>query len=150
MIDFLWHLGGSVPLEAGDQSEVVLNRLEDLLKRQHKPIAERTADGVTFDAPLWCNFFAPNWLAMAIYDQGRFWVDKEAGKSDLRYDLRSLHGPIFCLFAVGMLFAIVLPNGGLLPSLYLGVAAFGWVYGMNILLALARVPRLIREILREA
>jgi hypothetical protein len=148
MIDFLWHLRGSVALQAGGQSEAALERLEGLLKKQYKPTAERSPNSLTFYAPLWRNPFAPNWLVMTIYDQGRFWVENGAGKSDLRYDLRSLHGFIFCLFGAMIFFLIGLTNGGLLQGLCIGAVVFGWLYGTNLLLAFARVPRIIRKTVR--
>ena len=149
MIDFLWHLRGSVALHAGGQSEAALEKLEALLKEQRKPTTERSPNSVSFHDPIWRTPLAPNWLAMSIYDQGRFWVERGPGKADLRYDLRSLHGFIFCAFGAMMLFIIGLTNGGLLLGLCLGAVAFGCLYGMNLVLALARIPNLIRETMRE-
>ena len=99
MFDFVWHLRGSVPLDGLGQNEVVLDRVEGLLERQRKGVSERGADYVVFDDPLWSNPFGPNWLAMVIYDRGRFWIEQGLGGVRLRYDLRSLHGMVFCLLA---------------------------------------------------
>ncbi len=48
-----------------------------------------------------------------------------------------------------MFFAFGLADGGLLGGLKLAALAFGWLYGMNVLLALARVPPLIRKAVRD-
>ena len=89
-----------------------------------------------FDDPLWRNPFGPNWHAMVIYDKGRFWIEQRVGVRMLRYDLRSLHGLIFCLFGALMFFAFGAMDGGLAGGITLAAIAFGWVYGMNILSAL--------------
>ncbi|GAO40484.1 hypothetical protein SCH01S_48_01450 [Sphingomonas changbaiensis NBRC 104936] len=83
-----------------------------------------------------------------IYDHGRFWVEQGPGERRLRYDLRSLHGMVFCLFAAGMFFCIGLTGGGVLRAAKFALFAFGWLYGMNMVLALIRVPLLIRRTVR--
>jgi hypothetical protein len=145
MLDFMWHLRGSVYLEGAPSNEVALDRLESLLERQRKGVSERGMDYVAFDDPLWSDPFGPNWLAMVIYDRGRFWIEQGIGGRSLRYDLRSLHGLIFCLFAALMVFFVALAGGGLLGGLKYGAGAFAWLYGMNMLLALLRVPGAIRN-----
>lgn len=149
MFDFVWHLRGSVPLDGLGQNELVLDRVEGLLERQRKDVSERGADYVAFDDPLWSNPFGPNWLAMVIYDRGRFWIEQGLGGVRLRYDLRSLHGMVFCLFGALMFFFVGLAGGGLLGGLKFGAGVFAWLYGMNVLLALGRVPRAIRKAVRS-
>ena len=53
MVDFLWHLRGTVALDGPAATEAVLDRVEELLERQRKPVTGRGADFVTFNAPLW-------------------------------------------------------------------------------------------------
>jgi hypothetical protein len=145
MLIFLWHLRGSVPLESENSNTVTLDRIEQLLAKQWKSVSERGSDYLVFDDPLWRNPFGPNWLAMVIYDRGRFWIEQEPRGRRLRYDLRSLHGMIFCLFAAFTAFFLGMANDGLPGGLHYAVGAFAWLYGMNILLALLRVPPSIRR-----
>ncbi|HEU0310494.1 MAG TPA: hypothetical protein VFR36_04665 [Sphingomicrobium sp.] len=150
MFEFLWHLRGSTPLEGTATNAEVLDGLERMLGRQRKPIAERNTNIVTFDAPLWEDLLGGNWRAMVIYDYGRFWIDHDLSGRILRYDLRSLHGFVFCLFAAAMFFAFGSADGAIIDGFKFAALAFGWLYGMNLLLALIRVPPLIRKAVREA
>lgn len=150
MMDFLWHLRGTIVLDGAASNEVTLDAMERLLERQRKPVSERCVNQVSFDAPLWEDLLGPNWHALVIYDKGRLWIEQGLSGRALRYDLRSLHGFVFCLFGAAMFFAFGVANGGLIGGLKYAAFAFGWLYGMNILLALARVPTLIRKAVREA
>jgi hypothetical protein len=122
----------------------VLDRIEDLLERQRKPVIRRGEDDLVFDSPMWSDFFGPNWLAMVLYDRGRFWIEQGSDGRILRYDLRSLHGFVFCLFGAAMFFAGGLVEG-VAEGLKFAAIAFGWLYGMNMLSAWARIPRAIRK-----
>jgi hypothetical protein len=150
MFDFIWHLRGSVALDRIGSNEAALDRVERLLEKQRKNTIERGADYIEFDDPLWNDSFGPNWLAMVIYDRGRFWIEQGLGGRALRYDLRSLHGMVFCLFGALMAFFFGLAGDGLASGLKFAAGAFAWLYGMNILLALARVPAAIRKAIRSA
>ena len=141
MIDSLWHLRGSVPLDGVTGGEATLDGLERLLEKQRKPTTERTSDCIAFDDPLWRDPYGPNWLAMILYDHGRFWIEQGAGERRLRYDLRSLHGMIFCLIGSVMFFGVGCASGG--------IGMFALLYGMNILMARIRIPRLIRMAVRD-
>jgi hypothetical protein len=87
---------------------------------------------------------------MGIYDAGRFRIQRGLGGRRLRYDLRSLHGMVFCLCAALGVFVVGLGGGGLSGGLQYGAGAFAWLYGMNVLLALGRVPPAIRRAVRSA
>ena len=150
MLDFVWHLRGSVRLDGIGPNDAVLDRVEGLLDRQRKGVRERGADHLAFDDPLWSDPFGPNWLAMVIYDRGRFWIEQGLDGRRLRYDLRSLHGMIFCLFAAFAAFFFGLADGGLSGALKFAAGAFAWLYGMNIILGLGRVPSAIRKAVRGA
>ena len=108
-------------------------------------MAARGADYLEFDDPLWSDPFGPNWLALVIYDRGRFWLEESLDGRRLCYDLRSLHGMVFCLLGALMFFFFGLAIDGLANGLKYAAGAFAWVYGMNVLMALTRVPRAIRE-----
>lgn len=79
MLDFIWHLRGSISLDSGTTDERALDRVERLLEKQRKGVSDRGTDYVAFDDPLWSSPFGPNWLAMVIYDRGRFWTEKGIG-----------------------------------------------------------------------
>ncbi len=145
MLDFLWHLRGSIPLDGVGSDAVALDRVEQLLARQRKSVSERGSDYLVFDDPLWRNPLGPNWLAMVIYDRGRLWIEQGLHGRTLRYDLRSLHGMVFCLLVAVTAFFFGLFGGGLSEGLTLAAGAFAWLYGMNIMLALIRVPSGIRK-----
>jgi hypothetical protein len=150
MLDFIWHLRGSVALEDVRSNELALDRVEHLLERQRKSSRERGSGYLAFDDPLWSDPFGPNWLAMVIYDRGRFWIEQGLHGRRLRYDLRSLHGMVFCLFAAFTAFFFGFAGDGLSGGLKVAAGAFAWLYGMNILLALARVPSAIRKAVTRA
>ena len=150
MFDFIWHLRGSVPLGGISSNERILDSVERLLVRQRKGVSERGTDFLAFDEPLWSNLVGSNWLAMVTYDRGRFWVKQSLGGRRLRYDLRSLHLMVFCLFVAFMASLFGLAGEGLLGGLKIGVGAFGWLYGMNFLLALVRIPSTVRKAVTRA
>jgi hypothetical protein len=145
MLDILWHLRGSVVLDGFGSDEVALDRLDRLLESQWKSASERGPDYLAFDDPLWSGPFEPNWLAMVIYDRGRFWIEQGLSGRRLRYDLRSLHGMVFCLFAAFAAFFFGFAGDGVSGGLEFAAGAFAWLYGMNILLAVVRVPTAIRK-----
>ncbi len=150
MLDFLWHLRGSVTLDGLVSNDAALTRVEQLLDRQGKTVTKLGPDFVEFNDPLWSNPFGANWLAMVIYDRGSFWIEQGPAGRRLRYDLRSLHGMVFCLFGAVMFFAFGLIYEGFVAGLQFAVLAFCWVYGMNVVLAFGRVPRSIRNAVRVA
>ena len=82
---------------------------------------------------------------MVIYDRGRFWIEQGLQGRRLRYDLRSLHGMVFCLFAACIAFFSGLAHDGLSGGIKFAGGAFVWLYGMNVFLALVRVPSCIRK-----
>lgn len=145
MFDVLWHLRGSVRLKSLAADGDALDRVEHLLIKQRKGVSERGADYLAFDDPLWNNPFVPNWLVLVIYDRGRFWIEQGPDGTRLHYDLRSFHAMVLCLFAAIMAFFFGLAEGGISEGLNFAAGAFAWLYGMNILLTLVRVPRAIRK-----
>ena len=148
MLDFVWHLRGSVRLDSMTSNEAALDRLERLLDQQRKSVRDRGQKDLVFDDPLWSNPFGPNWLAMVIYDRGKFWIEQRPDGRVVMYDLRSLHGMVFCLLGGLMFFVFGALVGGLSEGLKFAAIAFAWLYGMNILLALLRIPPKIRRAIR--
>lgn len=144
MWDSLWHLRGSLPIYPEDSDSGVLGRVEALLAVQGKSLTEEGGDFLAFRDPLGFNTGGNRWSAMAIYDQGRFWIERGNYGQSLRFDLRSLHGFLFCLAAAAVVFAFGLSDGGMLRGFRFAAVGFTWLYGMNMLLAWVRVPRAIR------
>ena len=149
MIDFFWHLRGSIPTDTDMNPSAIIQRIEGLLEKQRKDITERKDDFISFYTPLWSGIFGPNWLAMVIYEKGRFCVEHSASGCRLRYDLRSLHGFVYCLCAAVFFFVFTVFGNGLLMALGIAALAFSWLYGMNMLLAWIRVPHAIRKAIRK-
>jgi hypothetical protein len=150
LLDFIWHLRGSTVLDGAAKDDEVLDAISQLLEKQHKTIIDRGPDFIAFDDPLWSDLGSPNWLAMVIYDRGRFWIEQGFSGRRLRYELRSLHGLVFCLFCAATAFFFGAVGGDLNQGLRFAALAFAWLYGMNIILALARVPWKIQRSVRAA
>jgi len=149
MIHLLWHLRGSVPLDAATSNEAALDRvaamLEDValdhvapVSDDDMPVTERGPDFVAF-TPL-----VGRWHALAMYDRGRVWIDRGRDSRVLRYDLRGLHGFILCLF-LGILVFCFGSTQGIAQGIKVGALVFGWLYGVNLLIAIVRVPSLFRR-----
>jgi hypothetical protein len=149
ILDFLWHLRGSVAVDRAWGGEAALDSVQRLLVQQRKLIKRPSPENLTFYAPLWMAS-GPNWLAMLLYDRGRFWIVQ--GPKDVRvfYDLRSLHLLVFCLSGAALFFAAGLSDGGIVGGAVSAGLAFGWLYGVNILIALVRVPLAIRRAVHQS
>lgn len=122
----------------------MLTRIERLLVKQCKRVAERRPDHLTFDLHAW-SLLSPNWLAMVIYERGQFWVERSPGSLRLRYDLSSLWAMLFCLCVASVFLILDLINGHFLRGPIDFGLAFGGLYGGNLLLAFARIPGAIRK-----
>ncbi len=145
MIENIWHLRGSTQLPPDASDDVIIGRLETFLAKQHKPITEQGETSIEFSSPLWEDWFTPNWLALVIYDEGRFWIEKGLEGHCLRYDLRSLHGLVFCLAVACMFFAFASIGEGIAAGARIALLAFAWLYGANMVLAWARIPLAVRK-----
>jgi hypothetical protein len=145
VIENIWHLRGSTQLPPEASDEVIIERLETFLAKQHKPITEQGETSIEFSSPLWEHSLAPNWLALVIYDEGRFWIEKGLEGRRLRYDLRSLHGLVFCLAGACMFFAFVSIAEGIAAGARIALLVLAWLYGANMVLAWARIPLAVRK-----
>jgi hypothetical protein len=146
MIENVWHLRGSAKLPPDTSNDEIIERLETFLSRQHKPITAQSVSSIEFSSPLWEDWFTPNSLALVIYDQGRFRVERGLEGGSLRYDLRSLHGLVFCLAAAFMFFMFVSFVEDVAAGARFALLAFAWLYGANMVLAWVRVPLAIRKV----
>jgi len=116
-------------------------RLSMMLRKQRKAVITRNPTELVFDSSRREVDFWRNWRALAWHERGRFWIDN----GRLRYDLRSLHGFLFCLGAACFAGVLVAILGAPLQGLAIATALMGWFYGVNLLVALIRVPALIRR-----
>ncbi|WP_114953221.1 hypothetical protein [Sphingosinicella terrae] len=150
MTDWIWHLRGRVPLDGAEPAEAVLDRIAGLFEAERKPVVVRSEREVVFDDPLGRDFPRSNRSRLVGYDRGRVWIEEGSAARVLRYELRSLHMLLFCLFGAGMAFFVGLVSASLVAGLKAAGLLFAWVYGANILFALLRAPGLIRRAVREA
>jgi len=86
---------------------------------------------------------------MVIYNYGRFWIDGDAKNRKLHYDLSSLHGFLLCIFFAAVIFLFDILGGGLTHAGHESLFVFGWLYGMNMMLAWVRIPLMIRDAIRR-
>lgn len=142
-VSALWRLRGSVELAPEMTDQQAITRLAQLLERQRKEVSERGDDWIGFDGTL--DLANRNWRSMAHYHRGRFWIEREREGRTLRYDLSSLHAMIFGLGAALCAYAFRFDDG-VGSALFLAAFAFTFVYGLNLLIALARVPGAVREV----
>ena len=149
MIDMIWHLRGSVSVDSSVSASEAIARIERLLEKQRKNVTEKREGAIAFYTPLWSALFGPNWLAMIIYDRGRFWAEDSTSGQKIRFDLRSFQGFVYCLSIAGFLFLVTIFGNGLLVATGVSALAFSWLYGMNMLLAWVRVPHAIRKAVRQ-
>jgi len=144
VIENIWHLRGRVNLPQDASDAIIFERLEAFLVKQRKPIISRSDSSIGFYSPIWEDWLTPSWLALVIYDKGTFWIDGGLEGRALCYDLRSWHGFLFCLTGSLMFFVI-----GAFESVATGAKAalfaFSWLYGGNLVLAWARIPRAIKR-----
>ena len=143
----MWHLRGSVRLNSARSNEAVFVSLEQLLAQQRKPVIVRDSAKLEFNDPFWSGVRSAH--AMVIYDYGRFWIEGQLDERRLRYDLSSWHGFVFCLIVATAAGLFGLLVDGLANGARFAAGAFAWFYGVNILLAVVRVPLAIRKAVRR-
>jgi hypothetical protein len=149
MIDNIWHLRGSVELPPDVTDAITIERIEEFLVKQAKPVRNDTNSSITFYSPLWENpLIANNGLVLAMYDQGNFRIEPAPEGRHLRYDLRSLHGLMFCLAGALLFLVFVGFFRGFAAAVPVCLFVFGWLYGGNMLLAWVRIPSAIRNVVR--
>ncbi len=148
MWNFIWYLRGSTPVPDDISDEDLLDRIERLLDQQEKHRRIRDNQMVTFRSPLFGQF-SSNWLAMAIYDRGQIKITNAGNLRLVRYELRSWEGFIFCLGAAALFFVFEFGFNGTIQAIQFAAFAFSWLYGGNMVLAWARIPRAIRRAVSE-
>jgi len=113
-------------------------------------VAERGANYVTFNDPFWGEGSAPaRWPVFAIYNQGRFEIQSTTQGLSLHYRLSRPGLLLLCLVTALVAFVFGRANGGVPEGLLYAALAFGSLFGVNLCLALARVPQAIREAVRH-
>ena len=147
MWDSLWHLRGTTPVPHAMPDPEVIERIERLLGQQRKPVTSRAARALVFEAPFWWASLNANWLAMLIYERGRFRIENDTRGRVIRYELRSFCCFLLCLFVAGIFFLLGLRLEGLVDGIAGAAFAFAWLYGANLAFARARIPGTIRKAL---
>ena len=150
MLDDLWHLRGSVSLDRANPGAAALEGVAQLLDGEGCCERERGPEHIVFDRPFWRELSEPKWPVLGIYDRGRFWIERDLDGVILCYDLSSFRAMVFCLFIalIAFFFGLAdkrLTEGGLAGGLQYAVVAFVWLYGVNILISLRRVPSAMRK-----
>ncbi|MDB5705839.1 MAG: hypothetical protein JWN66_2955 [Sphingomonas bacterium] len=129
-------------------TKAVLDRIEEAMERQDKRTVRRSGSAIEFNDPLWSNLFGANWLTLALYDHGTMWVSDNADRPVFFYDMRSLHALVFCLCGAALFALVSLSEERPAMGLAVGLGGFAWLYGMNVLITLVRVPLFFRRIVR--
>ena len=148
MIDFIWHLRRAELIRSHESDAVILNDLENFLQSQKVSTISKQTRSIFFTDPLFSFRFKSNWLPLAVYDQGTFVISNEERGRVLRYELSSFQGFVFCLSCAALFFVTSSSFEGPLYGLKIGLFAFLWLYGMNMVLAHIRVPRAVRRAIR--
>ena len=149
MIQFIWHLRGSIELPPDISDAVAIDGVIAALRASNKRILEVTSQAVTFYHSTW--FGGPRNVPLAFFYKGRLLIDRANEPARLRYDLNSFLGLVLCLFAVPffsafMLLTSVSPSG----ALKTGLLAFTWLYGANLVRAWFDVPQALRDAVSDA
>lgn len=150
IFDFIWHMRGSIALDASLSDEEALRRIERLIARQSKTVASRDAEQVTFESPLENTLLGLHFPPMKFCDGGRFWIEQGTAGRVLRYDLRSLHFLMYCLLAAFVFFHLGSSGKHIVDGLKSGAFALICVYGGNTIFAFIRVPGAIRRAIEAA
>lgn len=147
---FLWSVTGRVRLPNALSDAAALERVEAMLRQQHKPVTERGANHLVFCEPLqgWLTRRGSNWATLLLMDRGRIWTDHDLEGRALRYEFGAPRAFVFCLVACALFCAFSSAVSGLRGGLVDGAIAFAWLYGANAALAAIRVPLLFRRAIR--
>ncbi len=144
MLDFLWTVRGSIPLNPNVSYAATLDRVVTLLERQRKQPARRGHDLVTFDMPFWER--KQGWQALLIFNHGRFWTEHGLDGRVLHYRLNCLHLFAACvMFAVGLAALTLVAGSAQGDVAYNGAWLFALFYAVNYLVAWVRAGRVIRD-----
>ncbi|TPJ55042.1 hypothetical protein [Mesorhizobium sp. B2-7-1] len=136
MLDFLWHLSGSIVLTSAPTKDEILDRVTTALKDDGHPANKRGEDFVEFQTSLWQT--GSRTAAMAGFDSGRIWVEQASYGLLLKYRLRS-----FQLLVFSLTFAIF--GAVLFQTSFLGIFMFSVLYGGNLVLAIDRVANFLKR-----
>ncbi|MFT4253187.1 MAG: hypothetical protein QM608_11945 [Caulobacter sp.] len=147
MLDVLWTLRGSIPLNPTASYGGVLDRVATMLEQQKKPVRRADANAVTFNVPLWRR--ERSWKALTLYNEGRFSTEHGLDGRVLRYRLSCLHLFVGCIVLAAGLTLIALQATPLdHDAAYGNVGFVAAVYALNMLVGWFRATRVIREAVR--
>lgn len=138
LIDWIWHVRGSLPLDPAQSHEDTLNKL-DVVFREKGTTYTRSGDKLTFHKkdPL-------SQDKMATFDSGSLQVVDSPSGSELHYDLRS-RALLFCFLAPLLFLTIAWTLDGVRTQGYVFAGLFVLLYIGGRLLE----PRLVRALFQK-
>ena len=136
MLDFLWHLSGSIVLTPAATKDDVLDRVAAALKDDGHPIDKRGEDFVEFQKSLWR--MGSRTAAMAVFDRGRIWIEEASSGLLLKYRLRCFQLLVFSL-------TVAIFGAALFRTASVGVFMFLVLYGGNLVLANSRAANFLKH-----
>jgi len=138
-LNFVWHYRGRIVTRGNLGSDELLDCHEGMLVGQSKETS-RGGDSVSFKVPIPLLSGGSRWDAMALFDSGAFWLDGPADDPTamVSFDLSCFWGFLFCLMpvAIGAVVGLNDPEQGAI----IAIMGFGWLYGVNQILARIRIP----------
>lgn len=147
MLSFLWHLRGSIALNSPLTDAQIIAVVADWLDDEGKGVPERDRNMLWFSEPFW--HVTSRRSIVSIFDRGHFRIVHGLEGRRLCYDLRSLHVALHlsAFAAIAVLF-FRFTGGGVEPGRIFGMVAA--LYGVNMIFAVWRVPRMIRKAIGSA
>lgn len=144
----LWTLWGSLEVPPGIPPDELLDRVEDALAGHGKRVFDRDGPTVVFSSYFWEDALGFNRNALMLHDRGRLWLDGGGGTLRLRWEVRSLRLFLFCFALAAAAGLLTGWHEGWREGADVALRALAWLYGLNLLVALFRVPRFFRRLLR--
>jgi hypothetical protein len=119
------------------------------VRRQGAEIVSAGPNHLRFSNPLWNNMSYPGWYALTPFDRGIAHFRRAGDGIELRYELSTLHGFVFCLSVAAAMALFGAAFGSMFP-LKFALFAFAWLYGGNFAIGLVRSRDFFRRVVRGA
>ena len=144
----LWTLRGSLEVPPGMTPAEQLDRIENGIADLGKRVFDRDGPTIVYSSWFWEDALGINRNPLLVYDRGRLWLDGSGGTSRLRYELSSLRFLLLCFAIAAAAGLFIGSQVGWRESAKVAFVGLAWLYGLNLLVALVRVPRFFRRLLR--
>ena len=145
LLNFLWRTRGAIKLAEGPSRGDRLMQLAHAIEGQGKRVSERGGDFFKFEGSFIDGLRRPQWRALALYNQGRIWIETRPQGDLLRYDLSSLTIMTCCLALAAAIGGGRYPNHGPAAAAVTALAVFAALYGLNILIGYVRAWMFFRR-----